>query len=63
MIADEHTDVATIEEFSITFCYCVENESPVEHFIEILSLKKLMLAQYEECTESQACTTNSRCLE
>ena len=61
-MADERTDVATTEELSI-FSHWVENGSPVEHFIEILGLKKLMLAQYKECIESQACTTNSRCLE
>ena len=36
LVADECIDVATIEELSI-FCHWVENGSPVEHFIEILS--------------------------
>ena len=39
LMADECTDVATIEELSI-FCHWVENGSPVEHFMEILGLKK-----------------------
>ena len=38
-MADECIDVATIEELSI-FCHWIENGSPVEHFIENLSLKK-----------------------
>ena len=38
-MADECTDIATIEELSI-FCHRVENGSPVEHFMEILPLKK-----------------------
>lgn len=39
LMADECTDVATIEELSI-FCRWVDNGSPVEHFMEILPLKK-----------------------
>ena len=39
LMADEYTDIATIEELSI-FCCWVENGSPVEHFMEILPLKK-----------------------
>ena len=39
LMADECTDVPTIEELSI-FCHWVENGSPIEHFMEILSLKK-----------------------
>ena len=39
LMADECTDVPTIEELSI-FCHCVENGSPVEHFMEFLGLKK-----------------------
>ena len=38
-MADECTDVPTIEELSI-FCHWVENGSPIEHFMEILGLKK-----------------------
>ena len=38
-MADESTDVANIEELSI-FCRRVQNGSPVEHFKEILGLKK-----------------------
>ena len=50
----------------------VENGSPSEYFMEIFGLKKAwcwmnlfsidLLAQDEECTLSQACATNSRCL-
>ena len=39
LMADECTDIATIEELSI-YCRWVENGSPVEHFMEILPLKK-----------------------
>ena len=39
LMADECTDVPTIEELSI-FCHWVENGSPVGHFMEILGLKK-----------------------
>ena len=39
LMADECTDVATIEEVSL-FCHWVENGSPVEHFMEFLGLKK-----------------------
>ena len=39
IMADECTDVATIEELSI-FCRCVEDGEPVEHFLEILPLQK-----------------------
>ena len=39
LMADECTDIATIEELSI-YCHWVENGSPVEHFMEILPLKK-----------------------
>ena len=39
LMADKCTDVATIEELSV-FCRWVENGSPVDHFMEILSLKK-----------------------
>ena len=37
-MADECTDVATLEEMSI-FCRWVENGLPVEHFIDIVPLK------------------------
>ena len=39
LMADECTDIATIEELSI-YCRWVENGSLVEHFMEILPLKK-----------------------
>ena len=39
LMADECTDVPNIEELSI-LCHWVENGLPVEHFIEILGLKK-----------------------
>ena len=39
LMADECTDIATIEELSI-FCRWEENGSPVEHFMEILPLKR-----------------------
>ena len=38
-MADECTDTATIEELSI-FCRWEENGSPIEHFMEILPLKR-----------------------
>ena len=39
LMAEECTDVATIEELSI-LCHWVENVSLVEHFMEILCLQK-----------------------
>ena len=39
MLADECTDISTIEELSIV-CHWVEDGEPVEHFIEIVPLKK-----------------------
>ena len=39
MMADECVDVASIEELSV-YCRWVENGVPVEHFMEILPLKK-----------------------
>ena len=39
LLADECTDISTIEELSIV-CRWVENGLPVEHFIEIIPLKK-----------------------
>ena len=42
IMADECTDVTTIEELTIC-CHWVESGVPEEHFFEILSLKKQML--------------------
>ena len=42
IMADECTDVTTIEELIICFSW-VESRVPEEHFFEILPLKKLML--------------------
>ena len=39
MLADECTDITTIEELSVV-CRWVENGQPVEHFIKIIPLKK-----------------------
>ena len=39
LLADESTDITTIEELSVV-CSWVENGLPVEHFIEIIPLKK-----------------------
>ena len=39
LLADECTDITTIEELSVV-CRWVENGLPVEHFIEIIPLKK-----------------------
>ena len=39
MLADECTDILTIEELSLAFRW-VENGLPVEYFIELLPLKK-----------------------
>ena len=38
-MADKCTDITTIEELSV-FCRRVEDGEPVEHFFEILPLKK-----------------------
>ena len=38
LVADECTDVTTIEEVSIFYCW-VEDGVPVEHFLEIVPLK------------------------
>jgi len=38
-MADECTDITTIEELSI-FCRWVESGVPVEHFLGIVQLKK-----------------------
>ena len=72
-MADECTGVVTIKELSI-FCHWIEKGSPVEHFIKILGLKKAdaesiysvlidWLKMKNVATVSQACSTNSRCLE
>ena len=39
LMADECTSIATVLELSL-FCRWVENISPMEHFMRILSLKK-----------------------
>ena len=39
LMADEYVDVANIEELSV-YCRWVENGEPVEHFMELLPLKK-----------------------
>ncbi len=39
VMADECTDIATIEELSVFFCW-VEDGEPVEHFFDIIPLKK-----------------------
>ena len=39
LMADECTDITTIEELSV-FCRRVEDGEPVEHLFEILPLKK-----------------------
>ena len=39
LMADECTDIATIEELSI-LCRWEENGTPIEHFMEILPLKR-----------------------
>ena len=39
LMADECVDVANIEKLSV-YCWWVENGVPVEHFMEILPLKK-----------------------
>ena len=38
-MADECTDITTIEELSV-FCRWVEDGEPVEHFFKMLPLKK-----------------------
>lgn len=42
LMADECTDISTVEELSI-FCRWVQDGLPVEHFIEIVPLKRQML--------------------
>ena len=39
LMADEYTDISTVEELSI-FCRWIEEGLPVEHFMEIVPLKK-----------------------
>ena len=39
LMADEYTDISTVEELSI-FCRWIEDGLPVEHFMEIVPLKK-----------------------
>ena len=39
LMADECTDISTVEELSI-YCHWVEDGVPVEHFLEILPLKR-----------------------
>ena len=39
LMADECTDISTVEEVSI-FCCWIEDGLPVEHFMEIVPLKK-----------------------
>jgi len=39
LLADECTDISTIEELSVVICW-VENVLPVEHFIELVPLRK-----------------------
>ena len=62
-MAEECTDIVTVEEIS-TFSRWVENRSPIEHLMGILSMKKGnanylfyndWLAQEEESTMLQAC--------
>ena len=48
LIADECVDVVNIEELSV-YCRWVEDGVPVEHFVEILPLKILMLNQSIPC--------------
>ena len=38
-MADECTDVSVIEELSV-YCHWVEKGIPVEHFLEVVPLKK-----------------------
>ena len=45
LMADECTDISTVEELSI-YCHWVEDGVPVEHFLEILPLKRQMLKLY-----------------
>jgi len=39
LLADECTDISTIEELSVVICW-VENGLPVEHFIKLVPLRK-----------------------
>ena len=39
VLADECTDISTIEDLSVVCCW-VKNGLPLQHFIEIISLKK-----------------------
>ena len=57
IMADECTDVTTIEELTIC-CHWVKSGVPEEHFIEILPLKKvnaesIYSALVEDCTEKK----------
>ena len=51
-MADECMNVSTIDELSV-FCQWVKDGQPVEHFIEIISLKKVDAKTiYENLIES-----------
>ena len=46
ILADEATDMATIEELSICFKWADSSGSPVEHFLGLISLLLVMQLQY-----------------
>ena len=55
-MADESTDVSTIEELAICFCW-VKNGEAEEHFVDILLLQKAD-AQSITATIVECCTKN-----
>ena len=58
-MADECTDIATIEELSLFFRWAEDGE-PVEHFFDIIPLKKADAASiYTTLTDSLALPTLS----
>jgi len=50
LLADECTDISTIEELSVVICW-VENGLPVNHFIELVPLRKTDTSTIYETTD------------
>ena len=57
IMADECTDVSTVEELSL-FCRWIENDEPTEHFIDLLPMKKTD-AVLVECLKSKNIQLNN----
>ena len=50
LMANECMDITVVKEFSI-YCHWIENEAPVEHFMEKLPLKKHMVSLFIQYCE------------